>query len=208
MPPDFATLLLAGGRSRRMGADKALLEWLGRPLWQVQAEKLRRLGGHHCFIACREEQGLQEAWPSAAGIEWLFDPPGDDRGPLGAIGRVLRKAQAPTLVLAVDMPFISEAFLSGLACEQAAAASESGLFCQTEQGVEPMAGIYVPAMLPLIEARLARGELGLQRLIAEAAAQGLARLRPANPGESGLFANLNTPGEWQDCLLANDGRTA
>ena len=41
----FSALLLAGGESRRMGRDKATIEFDGRPLWKRQMELLRALVG-------------------------------------------------------------------------------------------------------------------------------------------------------------------
>jgi hypothetical protein len=66
-----------------------------------------------------------------------------------------------------------------------------------QQGIEPMAALYVPEMLPVMEGRLARGELGLQRMIEEAVKLNLADLRVLNEEERPLFANLNTPAELE-----------
>ncbi len=192
--PPFAVLLLAGGHSRRMGRDKARLEWQGRPLWQHQTERLTQIGASRCLVACREEQGLQGEATSPK-WEWLFDPEGEERGPLGAVEHALRLTALPLLVLAVDMPFMSPEFLrqellAGLSAER-------GAFFRTAQGIEPMAACYVPAMLPVMESRLARGELGLQRLIEECVALNLADVRELEEEALPLFANLNTPDEWK-----------
>jgi molybdopterin-guanine dinucleotide biosynthesis protein A len=199
-PPPFAVLLLAGGRSRRMGRDKAGLLWQGRPLWRHQLERLAALGAGRCLVACREEQGLQgEA--SLPGWEWLFDPVGDEQGPLGAIARALRVVQMPLVVLAVDMPFMTAAFLREELGARVSAGR--GRFFATAQGVEPMAACYVPEMLPVMERRLAKGERGLQRLIEACVTLDLAEVRELRDEDRPLFANLNTPGEWEDCQLPN-----
>jgi molybdopterin-guanine dinucleotide biosynthesis protein A len=39
----LTAVLLAGGESRRLGRDKATIDWGGRPLWELQLEKLRAL---------------------------------------------------------------------------------------------------------------------------------------------------------------------
>jgi molybdenum cofactor guanylyltransferase len=199
--PFFAALLLVGGRSRRMGRDKARLEWNGVPLWLRQMQMLDSLGASRCLIACRQEQGLQEesflsAW------QWLYDPPGDQLGPLGAIKRALDEAAMPLLVLAVDMPFMTAAFLQQQLLSPRMGA-ERGCFFRTEYGIEPLAGCYVPAMLPVLERRLARGELGLQKLIEECVGLGLAECWDLGNEERGLFANANTPDEWEHCQLPN-----
>ncbi|MDW8026557.1 MAG: NTP transferase domain-containing protein, partial [Armatimonadota bacterium] len=41
---DLTVVLLAGGRSKRMGKDKALLEWQGEPLLKILAERFQAAG--------------------------------------------------------------------------------------------------------------------------------------------------------------------
>ncbi len=190
----FAVMLLAGGFSRRMGQDKARLEWQGGPLWQHQIETLTRLPAQRRLISCREEQKLQDT-PHFADWEWLFDPSGDEQGPMGAVARALRLVNMPLVVLAVDMPFMTAEFLQRELIARSTAGR--GAFFHNEQGIEPMAALYVPEMLPVMEGRLARGELGLQRMIEEAVKLNLADLRVLNEEERPLFANLNTPAELE-----------
>ncbi len=198
-PALFATLLLAGGRSKRMGEDKAQLVWQGRPLWQVQLEKLLELESPYCLVACREEQSLHLEGDDEA-VAWLFDPVDDENGPLGAIARSLSSITVPTLVLAVDMPFMTVDFLR----TRLELSQELGCFFATAHGIEPMTGCYSPAMLPVMEKRLARGEKSLQKLITECVELGLAKVIPLNAEEETLFTNANTPGEWQDCQHFKD----
>jgi molybdopterin-guanine dinucleotide biosynthesis protein A len=177
-----------------MGRDKARLEWQGRPLWQHQMQRLTLMDASRCLVACREEQRLQDE-ATLPGWEWLFDPAGDEQGPLGAVERALRLTALPLVVLAVDMPFMTPEFLR----QELLARGTAGraLFFRSAQGIEPMAACYVPAMLPVMERRLARGERGLQRLIEECVALDLAGIRELRAEEMPLFANLNTPGEWE-----------
>src|SRR6478735_7306580 len=97
-PTVFAAALIAGGQSRRMGRDKAWLDWRGEPLWQFQLRKLAELQPDALIISCREAQRLE---PPSAVV--LHDPP-DNQGPLPALARCLEHARLPLLALAVDMP--------------------------------------------------------------------------------------------------------
>lgn len=196
-PALFATLLLAGGRSQRMGSDKALLTWQGRPLWEVQLEKLLELEAACCLVACREEQSLHLE-PVDPDVAWLLDPADDEDGPLGAIARALHSFSGPLIVLAVDMPFMTVDFLR----TRLDLSPECGCFFATAQGTEPMAGCYAPTMLPVIQKRLAEGERSVKRAIDECVAMGLARVHALSDDEARLFMNANTPGEWGDCQLA------
>jgi molybdopterin-guanine dinucleotide biosynthesis protein A len=190
MNGSFAALLLAGGKSQRMGSDKALLEWQGQLLWRVQLAKLRALCPDRLLIACREEQRLGHD----PDIEWLFDPPGNESGPMGAIYRALVAVKMPLLVLAVDMPWMTADFMRAeLLC---AAGHERGFFISTARGPEPMTAIYVPLMLHRMNRCVEVGLLSLQHFVAECAEAELARVRPIQPQETIFFSNANTPIEW------------
>ncbi|TDU71092.1 molybdenum cofactor guanylyltransferase [Prosthecobacter fusiformis] len=187
----FSALLLAGGRSVRMGQDKALLEWAGKPLWQVQLAKLRVNRPERLLIACREEQGLQSG--AESGVEWLFDPPGSDCGPMGPIIEALKRVQMPLLVLAVDMPQMTSTFLN----EVIHGLADTSLFFSLGQGSEPLVGVYTPSLLPLLGEAMNKQQYSLRRVIEQGRDQGLAIILPLAQVDAVLFANANTPAEWQ-----------
>ncbi len=190
MNGSFAALLLAGGKSQRMGSDKAMLEWQGQLLWRVQLAKLRALCPNRLVIACREEQSLGQD----PDIEWLYDPPTEDSGPMRAICRALDAVQMPLLVLAVDMPWMTTDFMRAELLF--AAGHERGFFIATEHGPEPMAAIYVPLMLHRMNRCVEVGRLSLQHFVAECTEAELAQVRPIQPQETIFFSNANTPIEW------------
>lgn len=193
--PSFSTLLLAGGRSVRMGRDKAMLDWQGRPLWQEQLEKLAFLCPSALYVACREEQGLHQQVGAQAVTRWFFDPPGEEQGPMGAILRVLREQPGLLLVMAVDMPQMQPAWL----LEQLApsALAGRGCFFQTRQGIEPLCALFAPAMLPWLEQHVAARRLALRPMAEAMVLSGMAdRLEVAAEDEA-FFHNMNTPGDYE-----------
>jgi len=187
----LTVLLLAGGRSARMGRDKALLTWNESPLWRIQLEKLQELKAGRCLIACREEQALHQE--TVTNVEWLFDLPNQDCGPMGPIARALDSAQGPLLVLAVDMPFMTVPFLN----QALRFMNGVGLFFRLEQGIEPLAGIYAPGMSPLLKRALQEGRYSLRDVIEAAEQESLAVISPLSHEDAHLFANTNTPDEWE-----------
>jgi len=150
-PQKFATVLLAGGHSSRMGRHKALIEWEGLPLWEFELKKLLTLDAQRVLVSCREAQGLHGP------AEIVFDPPGVDDGPLGAITRCLELVEMPLLVLAVDMPWMPSDFLGERVLK--------GGFFRGNHGIETLAAAYEPQMQRALRER----RLSLQRVIEEAA---------------------------------------
>lgn len=133
-------LVLGGGRSKRMRADKALLSYHGRP----QTEHCLSLLEPHCsrsFLSCRADQADQ---PGFAGHPQVYDS-FFDLGPLGGILSALKAHPgAAFLVIACDLPFLDPATLSALVAgrdpDQVATA-----FAGPQSGLpEPLCAIYEP----------------------------------------------------------------
>ena len=96
--------VLAGGRSLRMGRDKARAELGGRTLLEIMLEKLRVLG-----LRARVA-GLRERLDSVAGEVVADAHP--DCGPLSGVETALSNSEAAlVLVLAVDLPLLETEFL-------------------------------------------------------------------------------------------------
>jgi FdhD protein len=184
--PPFSAVLLAGGRSTRMGSDKALMPWQGEPLWQHQLRILQDLEPTELFISARIEQAL-----AAEAVVLILDPPGIDEGPLGAITRCLRQIQRPLLVLAIDMPAMTSEFLQ----ERLLASFDGvhGLVFSGSHGYETLAALYTPSMLPLLDEALAVGRLGLQDVLGRAVERDLMQVKHLRPQDEVFFRNLNTP---------------
>lgn len=191
MNSPFSTALLAGGRSTRMKQDKALLHWHGQDLWQAQLHKLQSIGAERVLLSCRSEQPLFVN-PSD-GVETLHDPEEADDGPLGAITRCLEHVQMPLLVLAVDMPWMTAAFLR----EQLGKHDnpEQGWFFRGPHGDEALAGMYVPAMLPHMRQALSEKNLKLQHVIEACVHAGSAVTTQMENGQAEFFHNVNTPAD-------------
>src|SRR5262249_20874052 len=107
-PLPLTAVLLAGGRSERMGRDKALVEIEGQPLWRRQIALLEALPPAGLIIS-----GPRRA-EFAPGTRCIEDS-GESRGPLSGVAAALQAATQPhVLVLAVDLPRMSVEFLRHL----------------------------------------------------------------------------------------------
>lgn len=180
-----AGLLLAGGRSRRMGRDKAALDWHGRPLGEHQAATLAASGAWPLLLSCRRDQ----LW-TPAGFARIEDQT-DQGGALQAFVDAFTATAAPVVTtLAVDLPLVPADLLEKFT----GTARETGVsVVPVHDGVfEPFAAAWHRSALPELQAALAAGR-SLQAVCA--ALQAAARLQPHAliAGEALLLANLNTP---------------
>lgn len=190
----FATTLLAGGHSRRMGQDKAALVIDEQPLWQRQLQLLRRLRPSGCAVACRRAQGLH--LQGAQDIAWLHDPEPCNEGPMGAIVRALEWFfPLPVLVLAVDLPAMTLPTLEAIGIDPSC-----GCLPSIDQRFEPAASLYTAAMLPILQEHLRAGQRRLQLALAECAALQLARVWPIPAAMRRDFLNVNSAPDWQAAL--------
>jgi molybdenum cofactor guanylyltransferase len=185
---DPVGLVLAGGASRRMGRDKALLVLdPGHPGETLAAAAARRLA-----LVCAEVLVADRGRATVPGLPSLPDGPG--RGPAaGLLGAAAARPGRPLLVLACDLPAVPEALLAGLA--EIASGADLAL-PRWSGGLEPLCAVWGPAALARLAGRVERGlyalhplatdeELNVRFLDAE-------RLESFGPPET-LFRNVNTP---------------
>src|SRR5690242_5620465 len=105
----FSAVLLAGGESSRMGKDKATLQFGDDPLWNIQINKVRQLQPKEMFVSAR----VDPPW-RPKDMEFVADDP-PSRGPISGIAAALSKVTTDHLfVLAIDLPFMTEAYLQKL----------------------------------------------------------------------------------------------
>lgn len=186
MPPSFSAIVLAAGRSTRMGRDKAVLEFEGDPLWQRQCDRLATAGAAEILISARPDQ----PWVREAGnVATVVHDALPDGGPLVGITAGLERASHPWLaVLAVDLPHMTPRWFSELISQASPGVGSVG---RRGTFFEPLAAVYPREFKWLAWDALARGDFGLQPLIARAVADGLLRVRDIGPEDAPLFANWN-----------------
>jgi molybdopterin-guanine dinucleotide biosynthesis protein A len=179
-------VLLAGGRSTRMGRDKAGLIVDGQPLWQRQLGELRALNPAELFISGRPDGPY-----AGAGVEIVTDAvPG--LGPLAGIAAALQRTTLPLLlVLAIDLPRISRGLLATLVA--AARQSGAGVVPQSERCFEPLAAVYPRTALPAAQACLGGSDRSLQHFVRRLIDAGLVSAWPVEPHWHDELRNVNTP---------------
>ncbi len=177
--------VLAGGRSSRMGRDKALLPFRGGVLIESVAAIVRQAAGDAILV------GNPNLY---AGLGFTVIPdlyPGE--GPLGGILTALAHSAASwNLVAACDMPDLTEDFLGGLLDRAERSGADALLPAGPSGRLEPLCAVYHSRCRPLLERAFAAGT----RKIAEALESvKVARLEVA---EGARFHNINTPEDWAD----------
>jgi len=183
-------VLRAGGRSVRMGRDKAFLVWREKPLWWWQGELMRVVGVERLVLSCRREQELEEVvgeWAAGNGmaLKVVFDPEQAEGGMVEALELGTRAAGERALVLSVDMPEVTRELIEALD------AFEGGSLFAGSHGPEPFPGVYTGAMMEVISAMGGALRRGLDGCVEG----GLARVVEAPEALRGGLANWNRPGD-------------
>lgn len=186
----LSAVILAGGKSKRMGQDKAWMEFGGKPLLELAVAKVRQLGIKEVFISGRAGEDY-----SALKCPVLFDlEPGF--GPIGGIERGLHECSSPLLlVLAVDLPQMSLTFLSRMyeACDRL-----TGAVPKLNGQLEPLAAIYPKRCLPLAFAVIAKSQYSARGFATACLRERTVKVCPVTRSEASTFLNWNRPGDLAD----------
>jgi molybdopterin-guanine dinucleotide biosynthesis protein A len=164
--------ILAGGRARRLGGrDKSRIVVGGRTILARQLDVLRRLVPRVVIVANDPEAFADE------GVTVLPDAvPGC--GSLGGIYTALAAAEGPVLVLACDMPFVTEAFLARVV---EAGRDVDVAIPRGRDGYQPLCASYSPACEEPLRRRIEQGALKVVDLLADV------RVREIGPDEIATF---------------------
>jgi molybdenum cofactor guanylyltransferase len=184
-------VILAGGASSRMGAEKTLVPLAGKPLL---AHVIARLAPQIAALALNANG--DPARFAQFGLPIFPDPatPGAKReGPLAGVIAALRFARAQGYETLATVPGDAPFLPLDLTATLSAALRPHQLFClaRSPTGLEPLFGLWRTAALETLDAAFARGERAIHRL-AIALDHGEAQFSSANPDP---FANINTPEE-------------
>jgi len=181
---DVAAFILAGGKSTRMGAEKAFVALDGRTLL-ARALDLARSVTHDVRI-------VGEAAKFA-----VFAPVVEDVfpgcGPLGGIHAALRASPAElNLILAVDMPFVPPALLPFL-ITRARNSAAMVTVARAGGGWQPLCGVYRRKFADVAEDALRAGRYKIDALFDEARTLAVGEDELEAAGFSAnVFRNLNT----------------
>lgn len=181
---NLSAVILAGGQSRRMGRDKARLQRDGQSLLARAVATVREVGARETFISGRADRDDAE-W----GCPVLFDrEPG--LGPVGGIERALHECASPLLlVLAVDLPQITTAFLRKLV---AAGDPLTGVVPELNGELEPLVAIYPQRCHALAAALLANGRRAACDFAVACLSERAVRAFAVAPADAGCFTNWNS----------------
>ncbi|MBI3280497.1 MAG: molybdenum cofactor guanylyltransferase, partial [Acidobacteria bacterium] len=179
--------ILVGGRSRRMGTDKALLKRGGVRVLDAIAAELAAVASPVTLVGDPRRYGamglacIPDRWPGL--------------GPAAAIATALAHSQQDwNLVVACDLPAVSRHLFAAL-LDCARRANADAIVPATPEGrLHPLCAVYHRRALAAFEAAVAEGRFAVHDVLARLET---GRFEPPHPE---ALRNVNTPEQWTSYL--------
>jgi molybdopterin-guanine dinucleotide biosynthesis protein A len=186
-----SAFILAGGRSSRMGADKALLSLGDQTLLERALQTASDSGADSYIVGSRARYG--HVGPV---VEDIYS----GCGPLGGIHAALTATGTDlNLILSVDMPLMRAEFLRWL-IDQAHTSPELIVVPNAGGGVQPLCATYRRGVVTTAEEALRAGDYKVGRLFERLPTRILSEREIIAAGfSSEIFRNINTPEEYAQC---------
>ena len=186
-------VVLAGGASRRMGRDKATLEYRGRSQVAIAFDLVAR----HCqraFVSVRPDQTND---PARAALPQIVDEIAGI-GPIAGIAAAqAAHPDAAWLVVACDLPFLGDAAIARLVAARGTRAIVA--YRSAHDGLpEPLCAIYEPSTRAAILEAIARDRRCPRKFVIES---GVPLLDQADPA---ALDNVNTPQDFESAVARLD----
>ena len=181
-------IVLAGGKSSRMGTDKCYLTLGGNSLVEIALRKLQTL----CSEVVISSNCSDYDAPGVKVIRDLIT----DSGPLAGIYSAMKETNAENfLVIPADLPFITTDFLKELV---AGCQNYDAVVPRNNEGyIEPLAAYYNRACLPIIEESLMSGDFSVYKILKKLNVNYFKWETLPIAGKMHLFMNLNSPEDYR-----------
>jgi len=194
---DVTAFVLAGGKSSRMGSDKAFLELGGETLLSRALQAAGSVAGEVRIVGAPQK---------FAAFGEVIEDVYRGQGPLGGIHAALSNSQTElNLVLAVDLPFVGREFLEFLLLR----ARESDAMVTVPRaggGLQPLCAAYRRGFAEVAERSLRAGNNKIDSLFATLETCVIEEDELARAGFSvEMFRNLNTPEELEKARSLRSG---
>jgi len=178
--PGLSGFGLAGGKSRRMGRDKATLQFRNRSLLEHMVHLLSTVANPVRVVG---HDALLDKIPNC--------------GPLGGILTALETSESPmNLMVAVDLPLLSPGLLKWFTSRLTRSVHKA-VACRVGNNFPLCIGVHQNA-LTLAAQIIAEGDLAIHRFIRDASAEIASESEIQSAGfPDSLFCNFNTPAEWE-----------
>lgn len=196
---NFTGYILAGGRSSRMGRDKAFLEIGKKTFLENSIEILAPVCGKIKIVLNKSQTHYSENLHG--GVSYVFDI-FENRGALGGIQAAFRDCRTElAVVLAVDLPLVTGEFINKL-CEIISAGKDLSAVVprQPDGRLQPLCAVYrVGKCLPKAEDILSRTASASMRDFLETLNVKTVAAEDLSENQD-LFSNVNNPRDYESFI--------
>jgi molybdopterin-guanine dinucleotide biosynthesis protein A len=183
----FTACLLAGGKSSRMGRDKAGVEFSGEPLWRRQLRTLGETAADEILISGRKSACYADCSVT------IVEDGAENAGPLAGIAALLSAAAHPlVLILAIDMPHMTGAYLRGL---RELCTGQHGIVPEHADFFEGLAAFFPKSAAAIALRNLSADDHSIQHFVRECVANDLVKTLSVSADEIALFQSVNAPAD-------------
>lgn len=195
-PRPLCGLVLAGGRSTRMGTDKAdLTHPDGRSLAWRTVDLLASAGCERVIVSIRHDQPVPHRVADIPGVEIIRDPEGKSDGPISGILAAMREnPKADWLVVACDLPRLDAQTLRHLVASRHPGERFLAYRSEFDGLPEPLCAFYASEARDVLEKALADGRRCPRKVLI------LGNCRLLDPITPRALDNANTPDDWHTAI--------
>jgi molybdopterin-guanine dinucleotide biosynthesis protein A len=192
--------ILAGGKSSRMGQDKAFLRLGDRTLLAHALQLARAVSGNAWIVGSTKK--FAHFGPVAEDVY-------PERGPLAGIHAALTRTSTDlNLIIAVDLPFLQPGLLNYL-ISQARETAAGVVVPRAGGGLQPLCALYRRNFAEVAERLLRAGKNKIAPLFAEVTTRIIEREELERNGfPEDMFRNLNTEKDWEEAKQMFSGELA